>query len=594
MEPIFGIAIILTVAIVSEWIAWRLGMPSILVLLLAGFAAGVYVDPDLLFGDLLQPLVSISVAIILFEGGLTLRLRDLTEVGHVVRNLVSIGIVVTWVIAGLASFLFLGFSPELSALFGAILVVTGPTVIGPLLRHIRPRGQVGPILKWEGMLNDAIGAVLAVLVFEAIIHESGQAAPALILWGVLKTIVIGTVFGGVAALVLVFMLRRHWIPDHLDNAASLSLMVAVFTVSNLLQEESGLLTVTVMGIVIANQRQVAIRHLVEFKENLRTLLLSFLFVMLAARLDIDALLRVGWGSVLFLLALMLVARPTAVFICSWRSTLEFREKVFLSFMAPRGIVAAAVVSIFALRLEERFPGAKAMVPAMFMVIIVTVAVYGLLAKGLARWLDLAQSNPQGVLFIGAHVLARHIAAALIEEGVSVRLIDNNRTNVATARMDGLDAHYGDALSEISMDELPLNDMGKVLAFTANDRVNALAILNFADTFGRAEMYQLPSEAEAGPTLDDMGLPLHLRGRTLFDKNATYGSLMAQLDRGAAVKVTKLTEEFDYAAFQERNGAAATPLFLLSDDSRLIVLTADKPASPTAGQRIVCLVTPEAA
>lgn len=594
MEPLIGIAIIISVAIVSEWLAWRLGLPSILVLLIAGFAAGFYVDPDAIFGDLLQPLVSISVAIILFEGGLTLRLRELKEVGRVVRNLISIGILVTWLIAGFASFAFLKFSTELSVLFGAILVVTGPTVIGPLLRHIRPRGQVGPILKWEGMLNDAIGAVLAVLVFEAIIHESGQAAPAFILWGVAKTIVIGLVFGGAAAHVLVIMLRRHWIPDHLHNAATLSLMVAVFTASNFLQEESGLLTVTMMGIIIANQRQVAVRHLVEFKENLRTLLLSFLFVLLAARLDLNALLRVGWGSVLFLLALMLVARPVTIFICSWRSTLNLREKIFLSFMAPRGIVAAAVTSIFALRLEGQFPGVQLMVPAMFVVIIVTVAVYGLASRALASWLDLAQSNPQGVLFIGAHVLARRIAAALKKEGIGVRLVDNNRGNVAAARLENLNAHYGDALSEQSLEDIPLNDMGKVLAFTANDQVNALALLNFAETFGRTEMYQLASEAETGPTLDDMGLPLHLRGRTLFSKKATFANLMSRLNQGATIKVTKLTETFDYAAFMEKHGATAIPMFLLSEDSRLSIITADKPSNPTAGQRIISLVNAEAA
>lgn len=594
MEPIFGIAIIITVAMVSEWVAWRLGLPSILVLLLAGFGAGYFVDPDAIFGDLLQPLVSISVAIILFEGGLTLRLRELKEVGRVVRNLISIGIIITWIVAGFASYAFLRFSPQLSVLFGAILVVTGPTVIGPLLRHIRPRGQVGPILKWEGMLNDAIGAVLAVLVFEAIIHESGQVAPALILWGVLKTIVIGTALGSAAALVIVFLLRRHWIPDHLHNPATLSLMVVVFTLSNVLQEESGLLTVTMMGIVIANQRQVAVRHLVEFKENLRTLLLSFLFVMLAARLELAALLRVGWGSALFLLALMLVARPAAIFASSWRSSLQLREKIFLSFMAPRGIVAAAVTSIFALRLEDHYPGAQVMVPAMFVVIIVTVAVYGLTSRALAAWLDLAQSNPQGVLFVGAHALARRVAAALNKEGIAVRLIDNNRANVATARLENLTAHYGDALSDQILEEIPLSDMGKLLAFTASDQVNALAILNFAETFSRTEMYQLASQAETGPTHDDMGLPLHLRGRTLFGKTATYANLMSRIEEGATIKVTKLTETFDFAAFMQKHGANAVPMFILSEDNRLTIITAEKSPNPSPGQRVISLVNPEPA
>jgi NhaP-type Na+/H+ and K+/H+ antiporter len=434
--------------------------------------------------------------------------------------------------------------------------------------------------------------MLAVLVFEALIHESGHAAPALIVWGVIKTVAIGAALGGAAAVVIVVLLRRHWLPDHLHNPATLALMVGAFTLSNQLQEESGLLTVILMGIVIANQRQVAIRHLVEFKENLRTLLLSFLFVMLAARLELGALRGVGWGSVAFLLALMIIARPAAVFLSSWRSTLQFREKIFLSFMAPRGIVAAAVTSIFALRLEDRFPQANVMVPAMFVVIIVTVAVYGLLSKGLAKWLAIAQPNPQGVLFIGAHRLARRIAEALKNEGVAVRLIDNNRANTAAARMEGLDAYYGDALSDNILDGVSVNDMGKALAVTANDRVNALAILNFADIFGRTEMYQLASESETGPTHDDMGLPLHLRGRSLFSKQATYGKLLERLDHGAAVKVTKLTKEFDYAAFRARHGASAIPMFVLSDDGRVTVIAAEKAPTPTVGQRIVSLISPD--
>jgi Trk K+ transport system NAD-binding subunit len=228
-----------------------------------------------------------------------------------------------------------------------------------------------------------------------------------------------------------------------------------------------------------------------------------------------------------------------------------------------------------------------------MVIIVTVAVYGLLSRGLARWLEIAQPTPQGVLLIGAHVLARRTAEALKKEGVIVRLIDNNRGNIAAARMDGLHAHYGDALSERTQDEVPLDDVGKLLAFTANDGVNALAILNFADTFAKTEMYQLASESHSGPALDDMGLPLHLRGRTLFDKKATYGSLSSRLSAGATIKTTKLTEEFNYAAFRERH-ATATPMFVLGEDSRLTIITPEKTVSPVAGQRIISLVGPEPA
>ena len=271
---LISITSIFVFGIGAQWIAWRFNLPAILLLLIAGILAGPVfglLDPDALMGEMFTPFISVSVAIILFEGGLSLRFSELKDSGGVIGNLVSIGVLITWVIISLSSYLIFDFGVELSILLGAILVVTGPTVIIPLLRQVRPSGQVGSILKWEGIVIDPIGAMLAVLVFEVILTTGVSAATSAILMSVVKTIFLGTLCGLAGAGVIYFILKRHMLPDFLQNPVSLMFVVLVFTVSNMFQHESGLWATTLMGIVLANQKTAYIHHIIEFKENLRVL-----------------------------------------------------------------------------------------------------------------------------------------------------------------------------------------------------------------------------------------------------------------------------------------------------------------------------------
>ena len=238
-------------------------------------------------GDLLLPIVSISVALILFEGGLTLRLTELREVGTVVIILIFIGALITWIIAAAASYYILKLDLRLSILLGAILIVTGPTVIGPLLSHVRPLKRVGTILKWEGILIDPVGAIFAVLVFEAILAREISAAGTLIIVGIIKTIVFGGIIGFGMAKLLVFLLRKFLIPDILQESVALVLVIGAFVISNVLQVESGLLAVTIMGLFIDNEKHVSIKHIIEFKENLRVIIISSIFILLSARLKLS-------------------------------------------------------------------------------------------------------------------------------------------------------------------------------------------------------------------------------------------------------------------------------------------------------------------
>ncbi|HCT55196.1 MAG TPA: hypothetical protein DF712_22335, partial [Balneola sp.] len=464
-----GLASVLALGISAQWLAWRTKLPAILLLLGFGILAGPVtglLDPDKLMGDLLTPFVSISVAIILFEGGLSLKMSEFKKIGGTVIKLITIGVLVTWTLSSLAALYILDLGLELSVLFGAILIVTGPTVIVPLLRQVRPTEKAGSVVKWEGIVNDPIGAMMAVLVFEIMLtggfdNISGKAGLTIV-----TTIVDGTFFGALGAAIMYFTLKKHWIPDYLQNPVTLMVVVAVFVTSNKLQHESGLMAVTIMGIILANQKSARIKHIIEFKENLQVLLISTLFILLASRLDSASFEYFNWSSALFMGVLIIFIRPISIFLSTIGSNLSFKEKTFVAWMAPRGIVAAAISAVFALRLEqEGYAEASQLVPYTFIVIIVTVTIYGLTASPVARLLKVAKPDPNGVIILGAHNWARKIALILKEMGFKVLLADSNWDNVSTARKSGIDTYYGNILSEYAADEIDLEGIGKMLSLT---------------------------------------------------------------------------------------------------------------------------------
>ncbi len=585
-----ALAAILVLGVGSQWLAWRIGLPSILLLLSAGIVVGPWqgwLQPDQLFGDLLLPGVSLAVALILYEGGLSLKISELKKVGAVVRNLVTIGAGITWVGSAAAAHFVLDLSMPLSALLGAVLVVTGPTVIGPLLRHIRPTGSVGSILKWEGIVIDPIGALLAVLIFEALVIGKASEAAGFAAFAVAKTIVYGGGIGIATAALLTLVLAKYWLADHLQNAVSLMLVIAAFTVSNFLQEESGLLAVTVMGFVLANQKKVDVAHIVEFKENLQVLLISSLFVILAARLKPEGLTAMASKDLLFIVFLIVIVRPVSVFASTIRSKLTIREKLFLSWMAPRGIVAAAVSSVFALKLADKgYAGAEQIVPTTFIVIIATVGVYGLTASFVARRLKLAEANPQGIIFVGAQDWVRQVAKVLKERKYRVFLVDNNWENINEARMLGLSTYAGSILDEKLLSTIDLGGIGRILALTPNDWVNTLALQKFEHVFGKVNCYQLPPEED---TLKRRKEHKHIHGRLLFEESATYDAVRMREFDGFTIKATRLSEEFNYDDYQEQYRQSAMPMFVIDSKNRLTVVTAKDGPHPEAGHTIIGFV-----
>ena len=598
-----GVALtaVLLLGIGAQWVAWRLKIPSILLLLIFGLLAGPVmrqvtqsgpfsINPDEIFGlDLLLALVGISVGMILYEGGLTLKIREVRSSWRSVAMMVTVGAFVTWMVALLSAKWILGLSTPIATLLGAVLIVTGPTVIGPMLAHIRPSGASGLILKWEGIVIDPIGVAVAVLVFEAIVAQPGTHSLDVTINAILTTLAAGILLGVASALLLKEVLNRYLVPDYLQNPVSLMLVIATFTTSNMIYPESGLLATTVMGIVLVNQKKVDIHHILEFKENLRVLLISVLFIVLAERLRIEDLQRLDWIEVFgFIAVLIVVARPLGVFLSTLGAGLRWQERVFLCLMAPRGIVAAAAASIFALGLEKaEIEGYESLVPLTFSVIIGTVAFYGLTAPWAARKLGVSDTNPQGVLFIGASGWVRGLALVLKKRGIRVHLIDTNRMNIRDAMMEGLPAIYGNVLTMGDLSDLDLRGVGRVFATTPNDEVNTLVLQSFKGYFESSSMYRL-SRKTTKPTEGGKSEGI---GRVLFDDEIGYTDLEDHLHDGWVIKATNISSEFSFEDYKTLYGSAAVALCTLREGI-MTVSTVDSPAAPIAGDTIISLVNPD--
>ena len=569
------IALLFIVGSLCQWIAWKIKLPAIIFLLLTGIIAGPVLgllDPDKLMGDLFLPFVSLSVAIILFEGSLTLKFREILGLQSVVRNMVSYGLLVTWIITAIATRFAVGLSWELSFLFGAVTAVTGPTVIMPILRTVRPTAAVSNILRWEGIVLDPIGASLAVLIYEFIVSGGGQTALGNTLYTFGKIVSIGAIIGLASGYAFGLLIRRHWLPEFLHNITTLSLIFGTFVLSNTLQPESGLVTVTIMGIMLANMEDVDMKDILNFKESLSILLISLLFIMLAARLDPEALMELGWSALLVFMAIQFLARPLNVQVSAIGSKLTWPERHLLAWIAPRGIVAAAISALFAIQLGNAgYVDARLLVPLTFAVIIGTVLVQSTTARMLAKRLGVAEPEPLGFLIIGANPVARSIAKALIDNGLHVTVADTSRENLVKAQIEGAQIYLGNPISEHAEHNLDLIGTGSMLAITPHESMNVAAALHFRMELGRNNVFFIQT-APADKVPDRVSLSKKIHSEILFGRDITYHTLSSALSSGGEIRTTRLTKDSTYDDFVQKYDFMATPLFAIDPKGKCHVVT----------------------
>lgn len=573
-----------------QWVAWRLKLPSILFLLLTGIFAGPvmgWLDPEALLGDLLTPVVSIAVAIILYEGSLTLKLSEIRGHGAVVRNLVTIGVAITWLVATLAAHLVLGWDLYLAALFGGIVTVSGPTVIMPLLRTIRPTRAVSSVLRWEGILVDPLGAILAVIVFDYIVVAQTAAGIGQVLVSLATIVLTGSILGIAAGYSFGVVLRRHWVPDYLRDYMALASVLLVFGISEMIHAESGLLAVTIMGIWQANMRGLDLEDILDFKESLAMVLVASLFILLAARIELSALTGLGVASLAILLALQFVAGPARAFVSSIGSELNWRERLYLGWIFPRGIVAAAVSALFALRLEEMgYAGAEDLVPLVFTIIIGTVVIQGLTGRVVARALGIADPEPTGVLIVGANALALTYGEALKKAGHNVLVASTGWDGISEARMKGLPVFYGSPVSSYADRHLNLLGLGNLLALSHRPGINELACVRFRYDFGRQAVYTVRQSSEGEH--EKYQVSGASGGRVLFSGKNSMSDLLSRIAKGADIKVTELTKEFDIAAHRERYPDGII-LFVTDDNNKLHFPVEDTELPERPGSIVTALI-----
>ncbi|MGY0398476.1 MAG: cation:proton antiporter [Ostreibacterium sp.] len=592
MDLALTLSLILALGIGAQWLAWFLKQPSIVFLLLAGILIGPVfgiVNPDELLGDWLFPFISLGVAVILFEGAMTLEFHEIRKHGRTVTRLVTVGVFVTIVVVAVAAYALFDMDWRVALLLGTLVCVTGPTVIIPILRSVRPTANISNILRWEGILIDPIGALMVVLVFAYIATDTNQ-QPFLVF---AQTLGVGLVAGGLGALVLVFLVKRYLIPEYLKNVFTLAWVLLVFSVSNAIEHESGLVTVTVMGIILANWPKFPKDEILHFKESLSVILISVLFIVLAARIDLSGFVQMGYRGLVILLVIILVARPIGVWLSSMGASLTRQEKLMISWIAPRGIVAAAVSSLFVIRLEKhQLLGTELLVPLVFTIIIGTVLIQSIGAKPLAKKLGVSEPQPNGIIISGGNDVALAIGQSLSDNGFHVLVANTNFAEIKKARMSGLSTYFGNPVSEHADRHLSLIGVGSLFAMSSRSDANILAALKYRYEFGAKNIYRLKvKESKSMSTKEKT----HEGWQTawLFGEKVTFATLNGMLAKGGGIKTTLITSDFTYTDYQTEKKVSEQqfiPLYAVTPQGELEVFSSISQLKIREGWKVAALVS----
>jgi NhaP-type Na+/H+ or K+/H+ antiporter len=580
-QILFGVGLVLVLAVSSQLLARVLRVPALVVLLPVGFLAGVATDdvhPDELLGSLYQPFVSIAVGVILFEAGLRLSFGEVVPaVRRAVMRLVVGGALLTWLATtATVALLYDDMDRGVAFLIGAILVVSGPTVVLPLLAFIRPARDVRSLLKWEGTLVDPIGALLGVLVFTGVSSGKGWQPGAMLI-----DLGVGALVAAVSAPALWVLLREvHRSAPRMVVPATLMVVVAAVVAADLIREDAGLVAAVLMGIAVGNQRGIDISlSLFEFEETLVQLLIGVLFVLVAASVSPHDVRSVMPQALVLLAVMIVIVRPAAVALATLRSSFTWHERAFVAWMAPRGIVAGATAAAFGPELAQKgIAGAGKVLPIVFVAIFGTVVVYGLTAAPVARMLGVARAGRTLVLVVGGHPWAREIAAALKRSGVAVRMWVGPPDHQTAARGAGLDADRGRIMVDAVSREAELEEVTDALLLTRSDDFNTLGAAELRDELGYQHVYRVaphPDEPDLLPPSREAGI--------FGDRSLTF----AELDRQFAAGAWIASRSADQAPRPE-DTRVEMPLFAVARDGRLSVASDGRPLDVRSGDTVIVL------
>ena len=589
------IALVGVLGIGAQWVAWRTGWPAIVLMLAAGFLAGPILglfDPEEAFGELLEPMVAIGVALILFEGGLSLDFRELSHAGDGVWRLVIFGVPIGWILGAFAAHEVGQLVWPVAILFGGILVVTGPTVVMPLLRQSSVKPRPAAILKWEAIVNDPIGALCAVVAYEyfRMVNEQPNATLIDVVPPMIIAVLLAAVIGYVAARMIAYSFPRGLVPEYLKVPVLLTVVVGVFVVCNLIEHEAGLMAVTVMGIALANMNVSSLRSIHPFKQNISVLLVSGIFIILSASLDFEQLEPLNWSIAAFLVVLLFVVRPATILLSLLGSSVPWNERLLLAWIAPRGIVLVAISGLFALRMNELgYADGNILIGLSFAVVVTTIVAHGFTIDLVARWLNVKGNTRPGLLIVGGTPWTIMLADEMQKLGTPVMIVDSSWQRLAPARQKGLPYYHGEILNEATEHNLDLTPFQTLVAATDNEAYNTLVCNEFAYEIGRDSVYQLGEAAEGN---NRHALPHTLRGRALFESGFGVADVNLRSQQGWVLRKTKLTEEFTFDDALEKLPDNAHFLLLLRDSGRMRFFTHAARPEPRAGDTVITFSPPD--
>lgn len=598
----FKIALIGALGIGAQWLAWRLQRPAIVLMAIAGLIFGplvaylmtmgppdwlqsilsmVHLDPVHDFGDVYRPMIGLAVAVILFEGGMTLRFSDLGDSAKAVTRMVLVAGPIAWLLGTLAAHYIVGLDLRIAAMVGGLFVVTGPTVIMPLLRQAHLKSRPANILKWEGIVNDPVGALFAVGGYEFIRLSMEHGNMFLAFGQLISVAILGTIVGIVSGNGLAWAFRKGHIPEYLKAPVLLAWILVIYVIANLLANETGLLAVTALGMTMANSKFASMVELRRFKEHVTIILVSGVFVVLTATLtpEILSAMATNWRVWAFVLAMMLVVRPVAVMLSTLFSGISWRESLLVSIIAPRGVVAVAVAGLFATELQMIAPliedateraafisDAKMFVPLAFALVFATVGFAGFFISPIAKALGLSSGGGHGVLIVGANPWSLGLAKVLKDNEINVLVADTNWRRLRGARLDGHATFYGEVLSENADYSLDHSAFDHIIAATPNDAYNALVCVEFAPELGRHRVFQLAGQE--GEDEDGGTIAFTSRGRTLSSRGRTYDQMIKDWWGGWRFRSTTLSDEYSLESFKADRGEDMDAILVIRPDGAL--------------------------
>ncbi|WP_340596135.1 sodium:proton antiporter [Priestia megaterium] len=594
MEPmLIHITLVVGLGVLSQWLAWRFKLPAIVVMSIIGLLTGPIlglIDPKAQFAQLFDPFVSIAVAVILFEGSLNLDMREVRGIEKPVFRIVTLGAMLAWILGSLAAHYIADLSWAVAIVIGGLFIVTGPTVILPLLRQAKLKPKPAAILKWEGIIVDPFGALLAVFSFEIVQFLVLREVSGKTILFFFAASIIAVLIGWLLGCGIGWMFQKGHIPEYLKSPVVFIVVIACFTIADEIKHETGLLAVTAMGITLANMHISSISDMRHFKENISVLLTSTIFIMLTAGLTMKTITEIfHWNIILFVLLMLFIVRPVSIFLSTVGTDLSIKEKILIGWIAPRGIVALTVSSYFAkVLIDEGFKDASILTTLTFALVFATVCAHGFSLSWLAKKLDLSIGEEPGILLVGSNDFTVAFASKLKQLGYPVLVADSSWERLRVARRAEVDVYHGEVLAEQTEYHLDLTPYEYVIAATELDAYNALVCTAFLQDMGRNNVFQL-SIRDQEDSREDVDEIMHtVRGRMLFKKGITWEFLHHKMEHGHTIYNTKITDEYTYETYLEEKSDDSLLLAVSKQGKALSFFAHDQEINVNAGDTVLSL------